>query len=187
MNNWLILLFTLVAMQRLWELEISRRNQRWIKEQGGYEVGKEHYPIIVGIHLLFFAGILVESYFFHATPPFWWPIPFVVFIAAQGLRYWCIKTLGRYWNTRIWVIPGHPPKKTGPYRVIRHPNYLVVMVEILVFPLIFGAYITSISLSIVNTLVLVLLRVPMEELALNESGNYDLEMEDRKRFFPLWK
>lgn len=187
MNNWLVILFSLGIIQRISEMEVARRNQSWMREQGGYEVGKEHYPIIVGIHVLLFIGILVESLFLRATPPSWWVLPFSIYLVSQVLRYWCIGSLGKYWNTRIWVVPNHAPKLAGPYRFMRHPNYVVVMIEILVYPLIFGAILTSISLSVVNTLIILLLRIPMEELALKEATNYDEEMGEKNRFFPTWK
>jgi methyltransferase len=174
-------------MQRLLELETAKRNEKWMKEQGGYEIGKEHYPIVIGIHVLFFLGILVEVFFLRATPPSWWYVPFTIFLISQGFRYWCIKSLGKYWSTRIIVVPEHKISVKGPYRYLRHPNYLVVMVEIFVFPIIFGAYITSISLSIVNTFILLLLRIPLEELALEEATKYQEKMVGKKRFFPTWK
>lgn len=187
MNIWLVFLFLLVLGQRIVELRISKRNQQWMEEQGGYEIGKEHYPIILGVHLLLFIGILAEVVFFRTTPPSWWAVPLSIFFVTQGLRYWCIHSLGKYWSTRIWVVPGHSPQQVGPYRYLRHPNYLIVMIEILIFPFIFGAYFTSILVTIMNAFVILLLRVPREELALKEVTNYEKKMGDIRRFLPVWK
>lgn len=184
--KWTLILWSLAVLQRICELEIAKKNAEWMKRQGGQEVGKEHYPLIVGIHFLFFVGILVEIFLYHATPPSWWLIPFIVFVWAQILRYWSICSLGRFWNTRIWVLPDAPIERKGPYRFMRHPNYIAVMIELLVFPLIFGAYLTCIIVTFVNTLVLVLLRIPMEEQALNQANSYEEGMEQAGGLFSRW-
>jgi methyltransferase len=186
MTVWMILLWLLVGVQRIGELAISKRNSKWMESQGGYEVGQEHYKLILFIHLLFFVGIWVEVLFFRATPPTWAWAPFGLFVIAQVFRYWCIRSLGRYWNTRIWVVPGHTPQIKGPYRFMRHPNYVVVAIELLVFPLIFGAYLTATVVTIINTLIMFLIRIPLEEVALREATNYEEEMGKKHRFFPSW-
>lgn len=165
MNAFFLLLFALLVTQRLGELWIARRNARWMQEKGGYEVGREHYKYIVLIHVGFLASFFVES-LSYASPPSWWIAPFTIFLAAQVLRYWCIHTLGPYWNTRIYILPNSTLVKKGPYRWIKHPNYLIVMTELLVIPLIFGAYYTAAFWSCVNYAFLRLVRIPIEERAL---------------------
>jgi methyltransferase len=177
-------LWLIVVIQRLGELIIARMNRKWAEEQGGFEVGKEHYPFIVFIHILFFGGILLEVGVLGATFPTWWWCPFTLFLLAQGLRLWCIKSLGRYWNTRIIIIPSHPPQVKGPYRYLRHPNYLVVFIELLTFPLVYGAWITSIVVSILNMCVLFFFRIPTEERALMETTSYGEFMGEKARFLP---
>lgn len=184
--RWTLILWSLVVLQRICELGIAKQNAEWMKRQGGKEVGREHYPLLVGIHVLFFVGILVEMFLYQAQPPTWWWIPFVVFIGAQALRYWSIRSLGRFWNTRIWVLPDAPLERKGPYRFMRHPNYIAVIIELMVFPLLFGAYLTSIIVTFINTLVLVLLRIPMEEQALKQANFYEQEIEQTGGLFSRW-
>lgn len=186
MSPWLILLWWVVVVQRIGELAISARNSSWMKSQGGVEIGKDHYKLIVFIHGLFFAGIWLEKFFFHTTTPAWAIVPFVMFILTQILRYWCIRSLGKYWNTRIWIVPGHTPQAKGPYKYLRHPNYVVVAIELLVFPVIFGAYLTAAIVTIMNTVIMLLIRIPLEEHALYLAMNYEEEMGEKPRFLPSW-
>ncbi|WP_241154346.1 isoprenylcysteine carboxyl methyltransferase family protein [Staphylospora marina] len=165
-DKWFWLLWSGLAIQRLLELSLSGRNRRWMESRGGWEAGREHYPLIVGVHLLFFAGMLVEVWIGGARPPDGWPIPFLLFLTSQALRLWCIRSLGPCWNTRIMVMPGHPLVKSGPYRYLRHPNYLAVAGELLFFPMMFGAFWTMILVSMLNAALLVFVRIPAEERAL---------------------
>jgi methyltransferase len=184
-SGWFFLWIAVIG-QRLLELRKAKKNALWMKTQGGYEVGKKHYPLIVAIHILFFAGIWIESIWFDAKPPKWWLIPLILFLLAQGLRLWCMKSLGRYWNTRIWVIPGHVPQIHGPYRYLRHPNYLAVILEMFLFPLVFGTYFTAVWITILNIWVLRFLRIPYEEKALLEVMSYEESMGGKKRFLPMF-
>lgn len=165
--EWLHLLIPLVILQRLGELVLAKRNERWLRAQGAVEVGADHYPAIVALHTLWLAGMIVEIIFLaRELSPFSLPL-LLIFLAAQGLRYWTIRTLGRRWTTRIMVLPGAPLVTSGPFRYIRHPNYLAVIIEILIFPMIFGAYVTAITASIVNALLL-RIRIRAEEKGLGE-------------------
>ncbi|MBA4493681.1 isoprenylcysteine carboxyl methyltransferase family protein [Paenactinomyces guangxiensis] len=184
MTGWMVALWLGVIAQRLFELQLADKNARWMKKQGGYEAGREHYLLIVVLHVLFFAGIWLEKWGLNAAYPGWWPIPLLLFLLAQSLRIWCIRSLGRYWNTRIWIVPGHSLQVRGPYKYLRHPNYGVVMLEMLLFPLIFGAYYTAVIGSILNALLLLFVRIPAEERALMEAMNYNEEMGEKRRFFP---
>jgi methyltransferase len=185
MKFWCLLLWFAVVVQRALELRRAEDNAIWMKKQGGYEVGRKHFPLILMIHALFFAGILIETIWLGAKPPLWWPIPFLLFILTQALRIWCIRSLGRYWNTRIWVVPGHFPQTQGPYRYLRHPNYLVVILEIALFPLVFGAYLTAGVITLLNACVLFLIRIPVEEKALSEAMEYEESMGEKRRFLPI--
>ncbi|WP_188431644.1 isoprenylcysteine carboxyl methyltransferase family protein [Kroppenstedtia guangzhouensis] len=170
MSFWFPMVMTGLLLQRGAELLLARKHTRWIRSQGGVEVGRGHYPLLVGIHLLFFISLAWEVIGIGTEPPAWWPIPFFLFLAAQGLRIWSIHSLGPYWNTRIWVVPGHPRVVRGPYKYLSHPNYVVVVTELLVLPLLFGAYVTAITLSVLNLLVLLKIRIPLEEKALTEAA-----------------
>lgn len=135
-----------VALQRLGELALSRRNEARLRAQGGYEVGAAHYPLIVLLHAAWLLTL------FLAVPkdaPVYWSI-LGVFVVLQGLRIWTIVSLAGYWTTRIITLPGERLSQRGPYRWLRHPNYLVVAAEIALLPLAFGAWETSLAFSLVN-------------------------------------
>nr|WP_142506298.1 isoprenylcysteine carboxylmethyltransferase family protein [Melghirimyces algeriensis] len=175
MNDWFVVVMIGVILQRGMELSIAKKHTEWIRSRGGYEEGRGHYPLLVIIHLFLFIGLFVEVTIFRVTPPFWWPVPFLVFLIAQGFRIWCIRSLGPYWNTRIMVIPGHQPVVRGPYRFLRHPNYWVVITEILTLPVMFGAYVTATITSLFNLWVLFKVRIPTEEKALATAMLYGKE------------
>ncbi|HEY3295687.1 MAG TPA: isoprenylcysteine carboxyl methyltransferase family protein [bacterium] len=165
---WWLLGF--VVCQRLAELWIARRNAAWMKERGAVESGQRHYPLAVALHTAFFVSLTLEVLALHRQPAWWWPAPFALFVLAQALRYWCILTLGRFWNTRILVLPGAPLIRRGPYRLLRHPNYLAVALELLTIPLIFHAYFTALLFSLLN-LVFLAIRISREEQALSAGVN----------------
>jgi methyltransferase len=157
----------LVSLQRLVELLLSRRHERLLRARGAIERGAGHYPLIVGLHVLWLLSTLVEGLLRGPDPPVYWPVLLALFLLVQPLRYWAIFSLGEYWNTRILVVPGTKLVRRGPYRYLRHPNYVVVAAEIFTFPLIFGAWITAVVFSIINTGVLYM-RIKRENRALAE-------------------
>ncbi|HET7629631.1 MAG TPA: isoprenylcysteine carboxyl methyltransferase family protein [Bacillales bacterium] len=178
---WLLVAF--VGAQRLTELIIAKKNERWMREQGGYERGAEHYKWIVMLHVMFFVSLATEVAVFGARPAFWWPLPFVVFLCAQFLRVSVLVAMGRYWNTKIMILPGAEVVAKGPFRYIRHPNYVTVTLEFLSLPLMFQAYYTALLFSALNALVLVGIRIPEEEKALREATDYG-ESTGQSRWFP---
>ena len=157
----------LVAVQRLLELWYSRRNERRLRARGAVERGRGHFPAMVAIHTLWLVSTLVEGLLRGPEPPVWWPVPLAAFLLVQPLRYWAILTLGVNWNVRVLVVPGGKLVKNGPYRYFPHPNYVVVAVEVLTFPLIFGAWITAVVFSLLNA-ALLYLRIRTENRALKE-------------------
>ena len=157
----------LVAMQRLLELLYSRRNERKLRARGAVERGRGHYPVMVAVHTLWLVSTLVEGLQRGPDIPAWWPVPLAAFLLVQPLRYWAILSLGMNWNTRVLVIPGGKLVRRGPYRYLPHPNYVVVAVEVLTFPLIFGAWITAIVFSLLNA-TLLYVRIKTENQALKE-------------------
>lgn len=147
--NWPALIVGLVALERLAELIVAQRHTRALLAEGGYEIGRGHYPLIVALH----AGWLIAIY--AAAPdaaPVWAWI--AVFVVLQAARYWVIATLGRYWTTRIIVVPSAPLVRRGPYRFLRHPNYAVVIAEIAVLPLAFREPLVAAVFSALNAAVL---------------------------------
>jgi methyltransferase len=164
---YLVVGVCLVALQRLLELVYSRRNERRVRARGAVERGAGHYPVMVALHSFWLISTFVEGLLRGPEIPAWWPVPLVAFLLVQPLRYWAIVSLGTSWNTRILVVPGGKLVKSGPYRYFPHPNYVVVAVEILTFPLIFGAWITAIVFSLLNA-TLLFVRIRIENRALEE-------------------
>jgi methyltransferase len=163
----LVLAVGLVAGQRLLELRLSRRHERILRARGAVERGGGHYPLMVGLHVMWLLSTLVEGILRGPGLPAYWPIPLALFLLVQPLRYWAIFSLGEYWNTRVLVVPGTRLVRRGPYRYLRHPNYVVVFVEIATFPLIFGAWVTALIFSILNA-ALLYVRIREETRALAE-------------------
>jgi methyltransferase len=122
---------------------------------------------MVGLHSLWLVSTLVEGLLRGPEIPAWWPVPLAAFLLVQPLRYWAIVSLGENWNTKILVVPDGKLVSSGPYRYFSHPNYIVVAVEILTFPLIFGASITAIAFSLLNA-ALLFVRIRTENQALKE-------------------
>ena len=138
--------------------------------KGAYEVGASHYPFMILLHVSFFISLILEViYFKSAVTPYY--VLLIIFFLVQLLRVWCLVSLGVFWNTKIIVLPGSNVVVKGPYSYIRHPNYLVVCLEIVVLPLMFQAYMTAICFTILN-LIMLSIRIPIEERALKEATNY---------------
>lgn len=173
----------LVAVERLVELRISRRNLRRALVRGGVETGKGHYPFLVLVHTLFLLSCAGEVLWFRSAFP--GPVGWIALagaLGAQALRYWVIATLGDRWNVRIVVVPHLPPVTGGPYRWVRHPNYLAVAIEILCVPMVHGAWRTALVFSLAN-LVLLSIRIPEEERALG--SRWASSFAGKPRFLPI--
>ncbi|QUW23181.1 isoprenylcysteine carboxyl methyltransferase [Sporosarcina sp. Marseille-Q4063] len=165
------IIIAIVIIQRIVELVIAKRNEKWMRSQGAFEAGAEHYPIMVAMHIAFFISLLIEVLVLdRPLSPLWIPL-LSIFLIAQVARVWCLASLGKFWNTKIIILPGADVVKKGPYQFIRHPNYVIVATELLVLPLIFNAYFTAIVFSILNIWMLSV-RIPTEEKALKEVTNY---------------
>ncbi len=158
-----------VILQRIAELLLARRNEKILKAQGAIEFDKNGYKAIAVMHVAFFISLISEKVFLQRTLNTYWIVFAVLFAGAQILRYWSIKTLGVYWNTKILVLPNHKLVITGPYKYLRHPNYIAVIVEIAVIPLIFSCYITAVIFSLIN-LILLRRRIKIEEDALKKAS-----------------
>ena len=161
MNPIAIAVVALVALERLAELWQARRNTRALLGAGGVEVGRGHYPLIVGLHAAWLLAILLAVPREASVS-----VPLLVaFAVLQGLRLWVLMSLGRFWTTRVITLPGAPLVRRGPYRYLRHPNYLVVAAEIAVLPLAFGAWAVAAVFSALNAALLTW-RISMEDQAL---------------------
>ena len=156
--QWLVLV---VAFLRLAELAYARRNARRLLQRGGQEVGAGHYPMFVALHAAWLAATFISVP--ADTPP---SLPLAVLLAALLVaRAWTIWSLGPYWTTRVITLPGAPLVRRGPYRFLRHPNYVIVAGEIAVLPLIFGAWRLALLFSVVNA-ALLWHRIRIEDQAL---------------------
>jgi methyltransferase len=144
-----IVILALVTLQRVGELWLSNRNTRRLLAQGAREYGQSHYPLIVAVHALWLVAL-------------WWLAPgrhvfafwLVLYVLLQVARIWVLATLGQRWTTRIIVLPGAPLVRRGPYRLVNHPNYVVVMGEIAVLPLVFGLWQIAVIFTALNAAVL---------------------------------
>ena len=159
-------LVAVIVVQRLLELRVAARNLRWALANGGREYAPEHYPMMVALHGAWIAALLLEGTLGGDAPSSLWWLWLGLFVVAQVGRYSVITTLGRYWNTRIVIVPGGKRIQRGLYRYFSHPNYIVVALEIAVAPLIFNAWVTALVFTLLNAALLLLVRIPAEERAL---------------------
>ena len=163
MISWAALVLAFVTLQRIGELVLARRNTARLLARGEIEKSREHYPAIVAVHAVWLAGLWLLA----AAAPInrlW----LAVFIVTEVLRIWVLWSLGERWTTRIIVVPGEKRVRRGPYRFLNHPNYLVVIIEIAVVPLMFGLIAFAVVFSALNAVVL-MVRIPAEMRALVEA------------------
>ena len=149
-----------VTLQRLAELWWSARNEKRLRTRGAHEVGAGHYPFMVALHALWLAGLWIWAW---PRPANWWLV--AAYAALQIARVWVIAALGERWTTRIIVLPDAPRVAAGPYRFLKHPNYLVVALEIALLPLAFGLLIYAAIFSLANAALLIW-RIRAEDRAL---------------------
>lgn len=161
-----ILLLVLVAIERIVELIVSKRNLEWSKENGGVEFSFGHYPFMVFLHTSLLIGSLVEVLISKPKfiPALAWSM-LALALASQILRWWCVATLGKRWNTRIVLIPNLPRITAGPYKYLNHPNYVAVVIEGFVLPMVGFAWITATIFTLLNA-PLLYVRIRAENQAL---------------------
>jgi methyltransferase len=163
---WYALLIAAMGVERIAELVVSQRNLSWSRARGGEEFGAGHYPAMVALHTALLAGCLVEAILLHRPflPALGWPM-FALVLAAQGLRWWCIATLGHQWNTRVVVVPNAARVTGGPYRFVPHPNYVAVVIEGIALPLVHTAWLAALTFTVLNAALLTT-RIKVENVAL---------------------
>lgn len=161
------MIFTLficfLVAQRLFELFISSHNAKWLIKNGAIEYGREHYPFMVALHTLFIISLIAE-YIWHGAGIINYYL-LILFFILIGIKFIVISTLGTYWNTRIYKVPGSKPVATGIYKYIKHPNYIIVICEIAIIPLTFQLYHTAVIFTILNAIMLTV-RIKKENEAL---------------------
>jgi methyltransferase len=182
---YFLLLVGAVAVERTLEMALSMRNARRALARGGVEAeSRRFYLLMVIAHVVFLAAAPLEVLLLDR--PFIPPVAIVatwLVVLTMALRYWAILTLGERWNTRVIVIPGMPAVASGPYRFVRHPNYVAVVIEVAVLPLVHCAWITALVASVANALLLAA-RIRHEESALESAGDYRDRLAGRARLLP---
>ena len=156
---YFILFICFVISQRLIELIIAKKNEKWVRSHGAVEYGQNHYPFIILLHTMFIISMVIE-YFWRSgifTSILLW-----VFFVLEILKVWIISSLGKYWNIKILRVPRSPFVKKGPYKLFKHPNYFIVICEIIIIPMVFNLYVTAIVFTILNTIMLAV-RIREEE------------------------
>lgn len=178
MSAWLFLgLVALVGLERLFELRIARRNAERALARGGVEVGQGHYRFMRWMHAAFLVACPLEVFVMGRPFLAWLGWPMLALVGGtMALRYWIVSTLGERWNTRVIVVPGDRPVRAGPYRWLRHPNYVGVIVELAALPLVHTAALTALVFGVANALLL-RVRIRAEEQALREHTDWEREME----------
>lgn len=164
--TYFIIFISIVIVQRISELILSKKNENYLKSKGAIEHDRNGFKYIVLMHNLFFISLVLEYFFLQRELNQYWKILLIIFICTQLLRYWAIFTLGKRWNTKILVLPNTEPIRSGVYKYLKHPNYIPVIIEITVIPLLLSCYYTAIVFSILNLIVLKR-RIRIEEEALN--------------------
>lgn len=166
---WYLALVLATGVERIAELVVSGRNARWSFARGGVEYGRGHFPPMVALHTGLLLACLAEAFFAGRPflPALGWPMVALV-LASQGVRWWCIGVLGPRWNTRVIVVATLPAVRRGPYRWrwLRHPNYAAVVVEGFALPLVHTAWITALAFTVLNAVLLLVVRIPCENRAL---------------------
>lgn len=179
-----LVLVGLVVLERLVELWLTQRNARRLRARGAVAVGDRHFPAMVLLHTAILVAAPAEVLLLDRPFVPWLGWPALALLAAtMGLRYWAIATLGDRWTTRIFVVPGEGPVTGGPYRYLRHPNYLAVLLEVAALPLVHTAWITAVAASVLNAWML-RVRIEAEEEALEEAAPYFAEFSGRRGLIP---
>jgi methyltransferase len=165
------LLILATGVERVVELVISVRNARWALARGGVEHGQRHFPWMVTLHTGLLVACIAEVWLLDRPfiPWLGWPMLALALLCQAG-RYWVITSLGRQWNTRVIVVPGLGRVRRGPYTYawLRHPNYIIVVVEGIALPLVHTAWLTAVVFTVLNAILLLRFRIPTEDRALAE-------------------
>lgn len=158
-----IVFISFVILLRIGELILSKGNEKWLIQNGAVEYGQRHYPFIVALHILFIISLIIE---YIARQPVTFNL-FILFFYFSLLTFkiWIILSLGKFWNTKIYHIPNFPLIKKGPYQYFKHPNYMIVVAEIAVIPMIFQLYFTAVAFILLNAIML-FVRIKEENKAL---------------------
>lgn len=147
-----ILFISFVILLRIGELILARSNEKWLLQNGAVEYGQKHYPFMVALHTLFFVSLIIE-YSLVGTG-YYNLFLLILFFILIVFKAWVIFSLGKFWNTKIYRAPNFPLIKKGPYKYLKHPNYIIVIAEIAIIPLIFQLYFTALIFTLLNGVML---------------------------------
>jgi methyltransferase len=173
-------IFPFLLLQRLFELYLSRKHRRALLARGGREFHPETFSVMAGLHVLFYVSLAAESHPWRVPPdPLTWGCLAALALVTAG-RYWTIASLGENWNVWIVLVPGEPAKRKGPYRFLRHPNYLVIALELLLFPLLLRAPVT-LAVFFLAGLPVLWWRIRLEEEVLREFTDYGRKFPGTRR------
>jgi methyltransferase len=170
-SEWLLVgLFVVIAVQRVSELRLAKRNLAWALERGGRLIAEPHYWMFFVLHTGWLFAWPLEVWLRGPSLSAFWPAWLGAFVLAEALRYWAIASLGNRWNTKIVVLDGEPLIRRGPYRFLAHPNYLAVALELACVPMIFDAWNTALICTVLNAALLLGLRIPAEVAAVRSAS-----------------
>lgn len=170
--DWLFYaLIGLLLSERVAELVIAYKNEKWILSQGGEEHNIFFSKLIVLFHICWFMAFIAEAFVRQSQSLAPGGVIAVVFFALQYGRYWCISSLGKFWNTKVLVLPDAQLTRRGPYKWLKHPNYAIVVIEIFLYPALFGCWWAASIGGVVN-IFLLQQRIKQEEQVLEASTNY---------------
>lgn len=165
-----LLLLAGTSVERFIELGVSVRNARWAFARGGRESGRGHFGPMVALHTGLILACALEPLLAGRSFVGALAVPAAVLaLGSQALRWWCIRTLGPRWNTRIVVVPHLPLVRRGPYRLLPHPNYVAVAIEGIALPLVASGWVTALAFTALNAVLLLGFRIPAEERAMSEA------------------
>ena len=176
--GWAHIFLLALCCERLIELFVAKRNEAWVRERGGVEYGRAFTRVLVLFHAGWFCAFAIEAYSRRAQLQVPWPVLAAAVLLLQAGRYWCVASLGRFWNVKVLVVPGAALVRAGPYRRFKHPNYLVVAAEIFAYPALFGCWATAVCFGAANLLVL-RKRISQENEALEKSTEEAQRMRRR--------
>lgn len=148
-----ILFILFIILLRIGELTLSRSNEKWLLAHGAVEYGQKHYRFMIALHILFIVSLIVEYYV--AGTGSYSRILLAAYFILLAVKAWVVLSLGKFWNTKIYRIPEFPLVKKGPYKFIKHPNYIIVFIEIALIPSIFHLYYTAVIFTILNGVMLI--------------------------------
>lgn len=152
------LFISFVILLRTGELILARSNERWLVQHGAIEYGQKHYPFMVALHTTFIVSCIVE--YTLAGTGYYSPVLLILYFILLAFKAWVVLSLGKFWNTKIFRAPNFPLVRRGLYKYVKHPNYIIVIAEIAIIPLIFHLYYTAIIFTVLNG---IMLRVRIKE------------------------